>query len=104
VALKMPIVDIPLDDSKFRRFYELFEQYQHKLEKTPGIWQHVDRQFRQTAAAMLAQNQVAGLAFLAVIVTSLMLIALAQLARPLEFVNVRCLALMATIHASEVGR
>lgn len=57
MALRMPVVDIPLDDSKFRRFYELFEQYQTQLERTPGVWQKVDQHFRHTAAAMLAQNQ-----------------------------------------------
>jgi len=54
----MPVIDIPLDDSKFQRFNKLFGQYEERLAKTPGVWQKVDKAFRQTTAAMLAQNQV----------------------------------------------
>lgn len=58
MPIKMSVIDIPISDDKFRRFEALFSQYQERLEKTPGVWKQVDRQFRQTTAAMLAQQQV----------------------------------------------
>lgn len=57
MALRMPVVQIPIDDSQFRRFNELFSQYDERLEKMPGVWQKVNKEFRQSTAAILAQNQ-----------------------------------------------
>lgn len=57
MALKMPIVEIPIDAKGFERFTELFGKYEEKLAKTPGVWQKVNKEFRQTTAAILAQNQ-----------------------------------------------
>ncbi|HEV2269004.1 MAG TPA: hypothetical protein VGR92_06065 [Steroidobacteraceae bacterium] len=58
MPIRLPVVDIPVDSSKFQKFTELFQQYQEKLAKTPGAWRQMDKQVRQTGAALLAQNQV----------------------------------------------
>lgn len=57
MALRMPVVEIPIDDAQFRRFAELFALYEDRLEKSPGVWQKVNKEFRQSTAAILAQNQ-----------------------------------------------
>lgn len=41
MPIRTSVVEIPVDDTKFRRFTELFQQYQEKLAKTPGVWQQV---------------------------------------------------------------
>lgn len=53
---------------------------------------------RATARLLLAV-----LAFLGVAASGLLLVALEQIAKPLRFVNVRCLALIAAIHEQEVN-
>ena len=57
MALRMPIVEIPIDSKGFERFTELFQKYEERLAKTPGVWRKVNKEFRQTTAAVLAQNQ-----------------------------------------------
>src|SRR5690242_20005483 len=53
----MPIVEIPIDSKQFERFNDLFGQYEERLQKTPGFWQKVNKEFRDSTAAILAQNQ-----------------------------------------------
>ena len=49
VALRMPVLQIPLDDEAFKKFAQLFGEYQDRLEKSPGLW-------RKTNEAIFSQG------------------------------------------------
>ncbi|HZT01879.1 MAG TPA: hypothetical protein VFA39_06420 [Steroidobacteraceae bacterium] len=51
-----------------------------------------------------ARLLLAVVAFLAIAASSVLLVLLEQLAKPLRFLNVRCLALIAGLHEREVGQ
>jgi hypothetical protein len=38
------ILEVEIDDSRFRKFRELFDSYQKTLEKVPGAWKEVNKQ------------------------------------------------------------
>lgn len=46
------IIDIDVDDSKFKKFYEMFEQYQGKLSEMPETWKKLGDATNGTAAAI----------------------------------------------------
>lgn len=50
MALRMPILEIPLDDKAFQKFAQVFGDYSKTLEKTPAFW-------KQTNAAILSQGE-----------------------------------------------
>ena len=58
-----PILDVEVNDAKFRAFADLFEKYQATVAKMPGAWAGVDKgvksSFENVAAAMMAQNELA---------------------------------------------
>lgn len=55
------IVDIDVNDDKFKEFNELWQKYSSKLEDTPGVWAGVNKEmqsgFKTIAAALLAMQQ-----------------------------------------------
>ena len=58
------ILDVEVDDQKFKRFVELFGKYQEALAKTPNVWAKVGKAQAELAkmsqtmtAAMLAQTE-----------------------------------------------
>ena len=58
------ILDIEIEDQKFKRFVELFDKYQQALAKTPNVWAKVGKAQAELAkmsqtmtAAMLAQTE-----------------------------------------------
>jgi Transglycosylase SLT domain len=60
------IIDVDVDDSKFRRFTELYQKYQEQLAKMPSTWTAAATEqgksaseFERMAAALLAQNHLA---------------------------------------------
>jgi hypothetical protein len=59
------IIDVELNDDKFKAFAALFEKYSATLAKTPGAWAAAGKEiqgsrkgFEAIAAAMLAQNEM----------------------------------------------
>lgn len=48
------ILDIDLDDSKFKAFYDLFQQYQTALKDMPGDWQKVGKGTKEAGASFEA--------------------------------------------------
>ncbi len=59
-------IEIPVDDSQFERFKQLFDQYTATLAKTPKLWANVSKEqqliaehFEKQTAALMAQNQIA---------------------------------------------
>jgi hypothetical protein len=64
VAVKS-VLDIDINDEKFKRFSALFDKYQSALGKLPGMWKDVDKEtagaaatFANITAAMMAQSHV----------------------------------------------
>ena len=59
------VLDIDINDEKFKRFSALFDKYQSALGKLPGMWKDVDKEtagaaatFANITAAMMAQSHV----------------------------------------------
>lgn len=59
------VLDIDIDDSKFKRFAETFQKYSDSLNKMGGVWANQGKQvgeqneqLRKMAAAMLAQQEI----------------------------------------------
>lgn len=56
------IVDIDVNDEEFKSFAELFDKFQHQLDRMPGAWKATDKitksSFESVAAALLAQNEL----------------------------------------------
>lgn len=57
------VLDIELNDERFRRFKELFDKYQTELAKTPNVWAKVGKEqaalssnFEKMTAALMAQH------------------------------------------------
>lgn len=57
------VIDLDIDDSKWKRFSELFDKYEKQLAKTPNAWKAAGKeqagmatQFERMSAALLAQN------------------------------------------------
>lgn len=59
MALRLSVIDVPIDDSKFRRFQELFQKYSEQLAKTPGIWQQAGK--AQSENVKVAQMMTASM-------------------------------------------
>lgn len=60
-----PILDIDVNDAKFKNFQALFDKYQTQLGKMPGTWASVGKEakgargsFEAVAAALMAQNEM----------------------------------------------
>ncbi|SAK53593.1 lytic transglycosylase, catalytic [Caballeronia calidae] len=47
-----PIIDIAIDDSQFREFYEMFQEYEERLAEMPEDWRRVDDTVRKAEKAM----------------------------------------------------
>lgn len=59
------VIDIDVNDARFKAFAELFDKYQKGVDKLPGQWKQANAQqdqqvksFRDMAAAMMAQNEL----------------------------------------------
>ena len=46
---RTPVVEIPVDDSEFKKFAAAFDDYQDKLKETPAQWQAANAQIAQMA-------------------------------------------------------
>ena len=60
-----PVIDIDVNDDKFKAFQKEFEKYQEALKKLPGAWGETDKAVEGTAgtyatmtAALLAQQEL----------------------------------------------
>ena len=42
------ILEVEIDDSKFRKFKELFDRYQSQLKSVPGAWGQVNKETGKT--------------------------------------------------------
>ena len=51
MALKT-ILEVEIDDSKFRKFRELFDAYNRQLAKVPGAWKEVNKETAQNRTLM----------------------------------------------------
>lgn len=59
------ILEIDVDDSKFKAFADLYKKYQDALAKSPDLWGAVDKEVKNVdvnltsvSAALLAQNEI----------------------------------------------
>jgi hypothetical protein len=48
-----PIIEIPIDDTQFRAFYELFQRYSAEVEEMPADWKKVDGATRDAGKAVV---------------------------------------------------
>ena len=47
-----PIIDIQIDDTAFKKFYDLFEEYSKKLEEMPDEWKKLDAAIKSTGKGL----------------------------------------------------
>jgi hypothetical protein len=49
-----PIISIPIDDSAFRKFYEMFKAYSEKLETMPEAWKKLNATMGENGSAKVS--------------------------------------------------
>ncbi|ATF87573.1 lytic transglycosylase domain-containing protein [Burkholderia gladioli] len=47
-----PIIQVPVDDAQFREFYEMFQEFQGRLDSIPEDWKRIDDAARKAEHAM----------------------------------------------------